>query len=137
MEMSSCKLVPVSTLEVTTEFLTPRVSKKAPERSGCCHVGVCEYHAEILCILSLPRSVVSEKINQCKHATCNSTTMALELEERFAMLEKGILRQWLGEYVSYLVFGVNWQHDDRTVTYMLSKMMVDHVDVLGPGSKLR
>jgi hypothetical protein len=48
------------------------------------------------------------------------------------MTLKVVLCQRLGKYVSNLVFGVDREYLDKTLVYMLAKMMIANVDVLGP-----
>jgi hypothetical protein len=43
-----------------------------------------------------------------------------------------ILCQRLGEYVSNLVFGVDWEYFDKPLSNMLAKMMIANIYVLGP-----
>jgi hypothetical protein len=53
------------------------------------------------------------------------------------MTLKVILCQGFGECVSNLVFGVHRKDLDESLVYMYAKMMVAHVNVLGPRAKLR
>jgi hypothetical protein len=48
------------------------------------------------------------------------------------MTLKVILCQRLGEYVSNLVFCVDREYLDKSLAYMLAKMMIANIDVLGP-----
>jgi hypothetical protein len=45
---------------------------------------------------------------------------------------KVILCQRLGEYISNLVFGVDWEYLDKSLLNMLAKMMIATIYVLGP-----
>ncbi len=45
-----------------------------------------------------------------------------------------ILCQRLGEYVSNLVFGVDWEYLDKSLLNMFAKMMIANIYVLGPGT---
>jgi hypothetical protein len=42
------------------------------------------------------------------------------------------LCQRLGEYISNLVFGVDWEYLDKSLLNMLAKMMIATIYVLGP-----
>ena len=49
---------------------------------------------------------------------------------------KIILCQKFGESISNLILGINREDLDETLSHMFSKMMVTHIDVLGPRAKL-
>jgi len=50
------------------------------------------------------------------------------------MTSEVILGQSLGECISYLIFGVNWKDLDKSLSNMLSKMMITDIDVFGSGT---
>jgi hypothetical protein len=51
------------------------------------------------------------------------------------MTLKIILCQCFGESISNLVFSVDWEDLDEAFSDMFTKMMIAHVDMLGPGTK--
>ena len=53
-----------------------------------------------------------------------------------AVLYQQILSQWLGQNISDLVFGTHRKNLDETETYVLTKVMITHVDVFGAWTKL-
>ena len=54
-----------------------------------------------------------------------------------AMMLVVVLRQWFCESISDLIPGVDRKDLDKALPNMLAKMMVAHVNVLGPRVKLR
>ena len=54
-----------------------------------------------------------------------------------AMMLKVILRKSLGQNISSLVFGANQKDLDQSISHVLGKVVITHVDVLGMWAKLR
>ncbi len=52
-----------------------------------------------------------------------------------AMTLEVILCQSFGESISNLVISVDWEDLDEAFSDMFTKMMIAHVDMLGPGTK--
>ena len=52
------------------------------------------------------------------------------------MTLKVILCQRFGESISDLILGIDREDLDETLSHMFTKMMVTHIDVLGPRVKL-
>ncbi len=52
------------------------------------------------------------------------------------MTLKVILCQRFGESISDLIIGIDREDLDETLLHMFTKMMVTHIDVLGPRAKL-
>jgi len=51
------------------------------------------------------------------------------------MTLKVILCQRFGESISNLILGIDREDLDETLSHMFTKMMVTHIDVLGPRAK--
>ena len=47
-----------------------------------------------------------------------------------------ILCQRFGESIGNLILGINRDDLDETLSHMFTKMMITHIDVLGPRAKL-
>ena len=52
------------------------------------------------------------------------------------MMLKIMLCQRFGESIGDLILGINREDLDETLLHMFTKMMVKHIDVLGPRAKL-
>jgi hypothetical protein len=52
------------------------------------------------------------------------------------MMLKIILCQRFGESIGNLILGIDREDLDETLLHMFTKMMVTHIDVLGPRAKL-
>ena len=52
------------------------------------------------------------------------------------MILKIILCQRFGESISNLILGIDREDLDESLSHMFTKMMVTHIDVLGPRAKL-
>ncbi len=52
------------------------------------------------------------------------------------MMLKIILCLRFGENISNLILGIDREDLDESLLHMLTKMMVTHIDVLGPRAKL-
>jgi hypothetical protein len=53
-----------------------------------------------------------------------------------AMMLKVVLRKSVGKSISSLVFGANRNDLDQSISHVLAKMVITHVDVLGTWANL-
>jgi hypothetical protein len=79
-------------------------------------------------------------INSLREAVsvkCNKSKQYLTAAEVLAMRDVGVLSQWLGQSVCNLVVCTDRKDLDETLPNVLTKVMIAHVDVLGPWPKFR